>query len=83
MLTADADGAAGVASIADARSGTAEDGTLPAIADPAFAADAAGNRLELADAPVQNLKRLIEERQPDTIEILRAWLEDDSIEETA
>ena len=83
MLTAEADGTAGVASIADARSGTAEDGTLPALANPAPATNSAGNRLELADAPVENLKRLIEERQPDTIEILRAWLEDDSIEETA
>ena len=50
------------------------------MADPAFA----GLRRDLAeDSPVESLKRLIEERQPDTIEILRTWLEDDSIEETA
>ena len=55
-------------------------GSLPAVADPAFA----GLRRDLAeDSPVESLKRLIEERQPDTIEILRTWLEDDSIEETA
>ena len=58
----------------------ASGGSLPAVADPAFA----GLRRDLAeDSPVESLKRLIEERQPDTIEILRTWLEDDSIEETA
>jgi flagellar M-ring protein FliF len=32
---------------------------------------------------VAALKQVIEERRPDTIEILRTWLEDDTIEETA
>ena len=32
---------------------------------------------------VTALKQVIEERRPDTIEILRTWLEDDTIEETA
>ena len=54
-------------------------GSLPAVADPAFA----GLRRDLAeDSPVESLKRLIEDRQPDTSAILRTWLEDDSIEET-
>ncbi len=35
------------------------------------------------DDPVSNLKQLIEERQPDTIEILKSWLEDDSRSEVA
>lgn len=55
-------------------------GGLPAVADPALA----GLRRDaLEESPVESLKRLIEERQPDTVEILRTWLEDDSIEETA
>lgn len=53
---------------------------VPALADPGLAAIYAPTAVE---TPVESLKRLIEERQPDTIEILRTWLEDDSIEETA
>jgi len=34
-----------------------------------------------AASPVAELKQLIEQRQPDTIEILRTWLEDDRVEE--
>jgi len=34
-------------------------------------------------ASVAALKQVIEERRPDTIEILRNWLEDDTVKETA
>lgn len=53
--------------------------TLPAVALPSNPQAASVQD----ENPASHLKQLIEDRQPDTIEILRSWLEDDTIEETA
>jgi flagellar M-ring protein FliF len=50
--------------------------TAPRQAPPA-------GRPRLDEDPVGHLKSLIEERQPDTIEILKTWLEDDKTRERA
>jgi len=56
---------------------------LPA---PATADRAAREATQADDAtanPVAELKQMIEDRQPETVEILRTWLEDDRVEEQA
>lgn len=46
-------------------------GDLPALAT------ISGNGAEVPDDPVSRLRRLIEERQAESVEILRGWLEDE------
>jgi flagellar M-ring protein FliF len=60
-------------------------GALPAIADLGMAAglgdDGAAGGRSSAD-PVSRLRRLIEDRQEETVEILRSWMEDGEEETT-
>lgn len=58
--------------------GTDITGTLAALPGTGAPTTAA-----LSDDPLTHLKQLIEDRQSDTVEILRSWLEDDTLEETA
>ncbi len=60
------------------------DGDLPALGvEPGFGGFDLDSLGSDSDGPVADLKQLIEERQPDTMAILRNWLEDDTVEETA
>jgi flagellar M-ring protein FliF len=62
-------------------------GELPALLARQVAEDVGPANPEappsLESDPVGHLKQLIADRQPDTIEILKSWLEDDSPAETA
>ena len=51
-----------------------EAGNLPALTESAEVDLAAA---DLADDPVLRLRRLIEEREDETVEILRSWMEED------
>ncbi|OSP56806.1 flagellar basal-body MS-ring/collar protein FliF [Pseudoruegeria sp. SK021] len=87
MRSVPSDGAGEDASIVEgsAVSATAAgDRGIPAIAQiqNPVGPEAALTPIDAGHESVANLKKLIEDRRPDTIEILRSWLEDDSLEES-
>ncbi|GKY86674.1 flagellar basal-body MS-ring/collar protein FliF [Sinisalibacter aestuarii] len=73
------------APVLPALTGEIDDGTLPGgpemavvTSDFGFGGDESGLPALTGGDPVQRLRALIEERQAETVEILRGWMEDDA-----